>query len=233
MARYVGRDRGACAVMQRTALIALRELFAERRNPDGLVSALTFTGMIVLLESLAFGPGRAREPDVASGVFWIALLFAAVLVSQRSFDRELEDDAIDPIIALDGGREALFAGKVLALTILVALVAVASGTFAILLLDLYVALAGHLALVVFCGVLALPPVVALTNVLALRVRARIALVPILAFPMLVPQLVSATQGASAALSGDAAAALGWAGLLAAFALVYAVLGLTIVPAAIE
>ncbi|MEK7861853.1 MAG: hypothetical protein AAB295_01135, partial [Chloroflexota bacterium] len=80
---------------------------------------------------------------------------------------------------------------------------------------------------------ALAPVIVLVNVLALRVRARIAVVPIIAFPMLTPQLVSASQGSAAAISGDAAAALGWAGLLAAFALVYTVLGLTIVPAAME
>jgi hypothetical protein len=35
------------------------------------------------------------------------------------------------------------------------------------------------------------------------------------------------------VSGDAVGAIGWAGLLVAFALVYSVLGLTIVPAALE
>ena len=73
----------------RALLVALRELFAERRHPDGLAAALTFTGMLVLLESLAFGPGRAREPATASAVFWIALVFAATLITMRSFDREL------------------------------------------------------------------------------------------------------------------------------------------------
>jgi heme exporter protein B len=220
-------------MIDKTLLVAVRELVAERRHPDGLAAALTFTGMLVLLESLAFGPVRAREAAVASGAYWIAILFAAVLVAARSFDRELEDDAIDAVIALDGGRAALYAGKVLALTLLIAIVAAAGGVLALLVLSLDVALPGHLALVAILGVLALPPVVGLISFIALRVRARVALVPILSFPMLVPQIVAATQGASAALGGDAATALGWAGLLAAFAVVYTVLGLTIVPAAIE
>ncbi len=224
---------GEPVTLGKIVLVALRELFAERRHPDGLAAALTFTGMLVLLESLAFGPGRAREPATASAVFWIAVVFAASLVTMRSFDRELEDDAIDAVIALPGGREALYAGKVLAIAVVVAVVAIAAGALSILLLDLGIALPGHLVLVGALGVVALPPVVVLANVLTLRVRARVALVPILAFPILVPQLLAATQGAAAALSGDAAAALGWSGLLAAFALVYAVLGLTIVPAAIE
>jgi heme exporter protein B len=220
-------------MIRRARLIAARELAAERRHPDGLAAALTFTGMLVLLESLAFGPGRAHQSDVASGVFWIAILFASVLMSGRSFDRELEDDAVDAILVLDGGREALFAGKVIALAGLLAIVGAAAGAFSIVLLDLDIALPALLLVVAIAGLLALPPVIVLVGALALRVRARVAVVPILAFPMLVPQLIATTQGAAAAMNGDASASLGWAGLLVAFALVYGVLGLTIVPAAIE
>ncbi len=218
---------------RRALLVARRELDAERRQPDGILSALTFAGLLVLLESLAFGPVRAHEPEIASAVFWIAIVFAAVLVVSRSFDRELEDDAIDAVLALEGGRDALYAGKVLALAAIMAIIAVAAGIFSLFLLDLDVELAAHLVLVTILGVVALPPVVVLVSLIALRVRARVVIIPVLAFPMLVPQLLAATAGASAALSGDGSAALGWSGLLASFALVYAVLGLTIVPAAIE
>ena len=221
------------SALDRTLLVTARELAAERRHPDGLVAALTFTGLLVLIESLAFGPGQARQPVVASALFWIAILFAATLVATRSFDRELEDDAIDAVIVLDGGREALYAGKVVAIGIVLAIVALAAAALSMFLLDLEVALPGHFALVGLLGILALPPVIVLTTLIALRVRARVALVPILSFPILIPQIVACTQGAAAALTGDASASLGWAGMLAAFALVYGVLGLTIVPAAIE
>ena len=220
-------------MIARTALIVKRELLAERAQPDSLAAALTFTGMLLLLESLAFGPGRARESDVASGVFWIAILFAAVLVGMRSFDRDLEDEAIDAIIALPGGRDALYAGKTVALFVILAVVAIAAAAFTTFLLDLAPQLPGHAILVCALGVVALAPVIVLTSVLALRVRTRVAVVPILSFPMLVPQLIAAAQGTSAALDGRGAESLAWAGLLAAFALVYTVLGLTIVPAAIE
>lgn len=219
--------------LDRALLVAARELAAERRHPDGFVAALTFTGLLVLIESLAFGPGQARQPVVASALFWIAILFAATLVASRSFDRELEDDAIDALLVLDGGREALYAGKLVAIAVVLSIVALAAAVLSFLLLDLDVALAGHLALIGMLGILALPPVIVLTTLLALRVRARVALVPILSFPILIPQLVACTHGAAAALSGDASAALGWAGLLAAFALVYGVLGLTIAPAAFD
>ena len=111
--------------------------------------------------------------------------------------------------------------------------AAAGGALSLLLLSLPVALPGHLGLVTITGVVALPPVIVLDVLLALRLRARGVLVPILALPVLIPQLVAATQGSSAALTGDATGSLAWAGLLVAFGLVYAVVGLTIVPATIE
>jgi heme exporter protein B len=220
-------------VIDRVALVAMRELRAERRQPDGVVAAVTFIAVLVLLESLVVGPAIARDADVASALFWLALAFAAILATMRSFDRELEDDALEGLLALPGGRDALFGGKVLALVIVLALVAAVGGLLSLVLLDLPLALPLHLALVVALGVAALPPVVVVDVILALRLRARAALVPILALPVLVPQLVAATRGASAALAGDAVGALSWGGLLFAFAVVYAVVGLTIVPAAIE
>src|SRR5437868_5743023 len=137
------------------------------------------------------------------------------------------------LVALPGGRDALFGGKVSALWLILAIVALIGGLLSLVLLDLPVSLPGHLLILVALGVIALPPVIVVDVVLTLRLRARAALVPILALPVLVPQLVAATRGATAAMSGDGVGALSWAGLLFAFAVVYGVLGLTIVPAAVE
>ena len=213
--------------------IATREALAERGQPDGLVAAVTFVASLILVESLAVGPLAAGQPPVAAALFWIAMAFAAILATTRSFDRELEDDAIDAILALPGGRDALYGGKVIALTVLLAFVALVGGLLSLVLLSLAIALPVHLVLVIVAGVLGLAPGVVLFVTLALRLRARAALVPILALPVLVPQLVAATNGTAAAVSGDAVGALGWCGLLVAFALVYSVLGLTIVPTALE
>src|SRR5712692_113056 len=161
----------------------------------------------------------------------MSALERALLVAAREVAAERRH--ADALLVLDGGREALYAGVMTAISMILAIVAVVGGTLSIVLLDLPVALPGHLALVVVLGLLALPPVLVLATLLALRVRARVALVPILSFPILMPQLLACTQGTAAALSGDANAVFGWSGILAAFALVYGVLGLTIVPAAIE
>jgi ABC-type transport system involved in cytochrome c biogenesis permease component len=122
---------------------------------------------------------------------------------------------------------------VLALTLVLGLVAAVGGILSLVLLDLAVALPVQLIVVIALGVAALPPVVILDVVLALRLRARAALVPILALPVLTPHLLAASRGSTAAMSGDATGAWAWAALLAAIALVYLVLGLSVVPAALD
>jgi heme exporter protein B len=219
--------------VNRILLVAARELRAERRQPDGIIAATTFIAVLVLLESLVVGPVIASDADVAAALFWIALAFATILTTMRSFDRELEDDALEGLVALPGGRDALFGGKAVALTAALVIVAIAGALLSLVLLDVTIALPLHAVLVVALGVLALPPVVIVDVVLSLRLRARAALVPILALPVLVPQLVAATRGTSAAIIGDGVGALAWAGLLFAFGVVYTVIGLTIVPAAVD
>ena len=219
--------------LRRIRIIATREALAERGQPDGLIGAVTFVATMILVESLAVGPLAADQPSIAAALFWIAMAFAAILATSRSFERELEDDALSAILALPGGRDAIYGGKVLALAALLALVAIVGGALSLVLLSLDVALPGHLLIVAIAGVLSLSPVMVLFVAIALRLRSRGALVPILVLPVLVPQLVAATNGCAAAASGDAAGAIGWSGLLVAFALVYSVLGFTIVPAALE
>lgn len=214
-------------------LVAARELRADARHPDGVATAITFMGALVLIESLVVGPQVARETAVAPALYWIALLFAAIVVTTRSFDRELVDDALDAVLALPGGRDALYAGKLMALAATLALVGLIGGVLQVALLDLSVPLAGHALAATALGVIALPAVVVLDVALTLRLRARAALVPILAAPVLVPQLVAATNAVAMALAGEAGASLAWSGVLLAIALVYAVLGLTIGGTAIE
>ena len=219
--------------LQRAWLVARREARADLREPDGLVAAVTFMAVLVLLESLVVGPDVARQSTVAPALYWIALLFAAIVTGTRSFDRELEDDALDGVLALPGGADALYAGKLLALGATLAVVAAVGGLLLIVFLDLQIQLPAQCALAALLGVLALPPIVVLDIVLTLRLRARAALVPILALPVLVPQLVAGTNAVSDALGGDAAGSLAWSGLLLAAGLAYAAVGLVLVPAAIE
>ncbi len=217
----------------RALLVAERELRAERAQPDGLAAAVGLVAILVFSESLLVGPAVAATPAIASALLWMALALGTILAVTRSFDRELEDDALEAVLALPDGRDALYAGKLLAATVLLAVVALAGTALSVFLLDLEVALPWHLALLTLIGALALPPLVTLYIAISLRLRARALLVPLLAIPALLPQLIAVSAGVTAAIVGDAGASLAWCALLFATALASAIAGLTIGPAAIE
>lgn len=219
--------------LARARLVAARELRAERAQPDGLAAALGLTAILIFSESLLVGPAVAATPGIAGALLWLALALGTILAVTRSFDRELEDDALEGVLALPDGRDALYAGKLMAATLLLVIVAGAGTALTVFLLDLDVALPGHLVLLTLIGALALPPLVTLYVAISLRLRARALLVPLLAIPALLPQLIAVSAGVTAAIIGDAGASLAWCALLFATALASAVAGLTIGPAAIE
>lgn len=219
--------------LSRAILVAGRELRAERAQPDGLTAALGLVAILVFSESLLVGPAVAATPAIAGALLWIALALGTILAVTRSFDRELEDDALEGVLVLPDGRDALYAGKLMAATLLLLILAFVGTALTVFLLDLDVVLPGHLALLTLVGALALPPLVTLYVAISLRLRARALLVPVLAIPALLPQLIAASAGVTAAITGDAGASLAWCGLLFASALASAVAGLTIGPAAIE
>jgi len=219
--------------LARARLVAGRELRAERAQPDGLAAALGLVAILVFTESLLVGPAVAAAPGIAAALLWIALALATILAVTRSFDRELEDDALEALLVLPDGRDALYAGKLIAATLLLLVVALAGTALTIYLLDLEVVLPFHLLLVTLVGALALPPLVTLYVAVSLRLRARALVVPLLALPALLPQLIAVSAGVTAAIAGDGGASLAWCGLLFAAALASAIAGFTIGPAAIE
>lgn len=219
--------------LARALLVAERELRAERAQPDGLAAAVGLVAILVFVESLLVGPAIAATPAIASALLWIALALAAILAVTRSFDRELDDDAIEGLLALPGGADAVYAGKTLATAALLLVIGAAGTLLTLFLLDLDVALPGHLALVTLVGAVGLPPLITLYVAVSLRLRARSLLVPLLAVPALLPQLIGATNGMAAAIAGDATGSLGWCGISLAAAIVATVAGLTIGSAAIE
>ena len=68
-------------MLERIRLAAAREALAERGQPDGLIAAVTFVATLILVESLAVGPLAATQPEVASALFWIAMVFNVILTA--------------------------------------------------------------------------------------------------------------------------------------------------------
>ena len=197
-------------------LVAGKDLRIERRSRVALQQILPFGGIVVVMFAFALDADRTSLPAAAPGLFWAAVLLAALLAIGRSFTVEEANAARDGLrlSGLDGG--AVFVGKAAAIAVELFLLEVVLGAAVIALYG--VSVSG--ALVLLCAALAATVGLAATGtvygVLATGLRARDTLVPLLVLPTVTPVLLGASRAFAAALDGSSADAWPWVQLLVAF-----------------
>jgi heme exporter protein B len=208
-----------------TWLVAAKDLRIEARARVVLYQILPFGVVVLLLFAFALDPSRGLLPRVAPGLFWVAVLLAALLAVSRSFAVEAQNDARDGLrlSGLDGG--SIFLGKAVAVTVeLVVLeVVLAAGVF--LLYDVALGSVGLLVLSALAATAGIAATGTLYGVLAVGLRVRETLVPVLLLPVVAPVMLGATRAWEAGLDGTPADGWPWVGLLALFAVLYASIGM--------
>lgn len=209
----------------RTAVAAVlrKDLRVELRTLESIPAMTLFTVTTFVL--FRFGLDRETlDGDLAAGVFWVTLLFGAVLGLNRLFVAEEEQGGFDGFLLAPVDRTALFVAKALALFLFLCVVElVAVPAFAILLLgpDPLPGLPGLLA-VLALGNAGIAVVGTLVAGIAVRTRARDLIGPLVTLPLLVP-VILATSEATAPLwaAGGAEALPGrWVAILGIYDLIF-------------
>lgn len=205
-------------------LVAGKDLRLELRARVGIGQVLPFALLVLVLFAFALDPDRGVLARATPGLFWVAVLFSAVLALQRSFGVEAEDGVLDALRLSGMAPASIFLGKVAALVlqlivlelVLTVAVVVFYGT-RLVGLDVLI----PVALMATIGIAAAG---AVYGALSARLRGRDTLLPVLLLPLLAPVLISATRGFEIGLEGHAGGGWSWIALLGVFAVVYLVLG---------
>lgn len=207
------------------ALIAAKDLRVEARSRIVLNQIVPFALLVLVLFAFALDPDRGVLHRATPGLYWITVLFTGLLAVQRGFAVEASDGIVDGL-RLSGldpggiylGKTAAVALQLVALEVLLlAGVAVLYGTrlggWLLLAVTTLVATAGIAAAGTLYGVL------------AVGVRVRETLLPLLLLPVLAPVLIASTRAFEAALADTPGEGWRWVGLLAVFSLVYLAAGI--------
>jgi heme exporter protein B len=184
-----------------------------------------FALLVLVLFAFALDPDRGVLSRASAGLFWVTVLFSAVLSISRSFAIEADDDARDALrlSGLDGG--GIFLGKAAAVALqLVVLEAVLT----VGVVTLYDVSLHDAALLLVISLLATTGIAAsgvVYGAVAAGLRVRDTLLPLLVLPVLAPVLLAATRASEAALASTPADAWPWVRLLGVFAVIYTVFGI--------
>lgn len=206
-------------------LVVGKDLRLEWRSRVTISQLLPFALLVLVLFAFALDPDREILAEATPGLFWLAVLFSTLLAIQRAFAVETVDGIVDALRLSGLDPAGIFLGKAAGIALHLLVVEVALGVGVTVMYG--TSPSGPLLLV--CTALAatagLAAAGSLYGVLAAGLRVRDTLLPILWLPVVAPVLLAATEAFAAAYDQASGAGWRWCGLLAAFALLYALIGI--------
>jgi len=208
--------------------LTAKDLRIELRSPGSIAGALTLGLIGLVVTGLAAGPDTVRLRTIAPGLAWLSVVYAAIAVGERLDRIDRTDDALSVLWLAVADRRAIFAGKIVALALVLWVITLALLGAAIVLLNVEPSPVS-IALIPIAGLacLALAGGAALVTGVVAASSQRVLLLPLTALPLLAPTLLAAAQATAAVLDGRFEAVLPWFGMLAAQAALFAGLGLLV------
>jgi len=202
---------------QEVGLVAGKDLRIERRARVTLQQILPFGAIVLLLFAFALDPDRGVLRRVAPGLFWVAVLLAVLLAVSRAFTIETEHAARDGLRLSGLDPAAIFLGKAAAIAVQLVVLEALLAAGVVLLFDVSLSSIGPLVLATLAATVGLAATGTLYGVLAVGLRMRETLVPVLLLPVVSPVLLGATRAWEAAIDGAPSDAWPWVGVLSVFA----------------
>jgi heme exporter protein B len=215
----------APGLVSQTLAVLKKDLLIEWRSPSRFVGLFFFALALVVLIAFTADASPGVLKKTAGGALWLGLLLASTRALDLSYAVETDNDALSGLVLWPVHPAAMFYGKALANTVVLAVV----GAFLTpLVIALYSAPIpggwsawGQFALVLALGSAALAAPGTFYALLTTRARASSILLPLLLFPLVVPALLSASRATTLLMDGDGMGEVpGWVSLLCAFALVH-------------
>lgn len=213
------------SLLAEVRLVAAKDLRIEVRSRVLLAQVLPFGAIVVLLFAFALDPDRGILARVAPGLFWIAVLLAALLAIGRAFAVEQTHGARDGLRLAGLDPASVFLGKAAAIVVQLLVLEVVLGLAVVALYGVDLRGGAVLLAAAVAATLGLASTGTLYGVLAAGLRARETLLPLLLLPVLAPVMLGATRAFEDALDGATADAWPWVALLVVFALLYTGVGM--------
>jgi heme exporter protein B len=198
----------------------VKDLRIEWRSLDAIISMLFFSGLVVVLFSIAFDPHGEFAQQIAGGVLCVATMFASVSALNQAWAREIRHQVMDAQRMAPSPGTELYLAKVIVNFLFVTIVQIVLAPFFFIFYDLHIAgQAWLLALVLPLGTWALVGNGIFFAALAISSRNRELLLSIILFPIFIPALLAMVLATTAILTGDSDPML-WIKMLVGYDIIF-------------
>lgn len=212
------------AWLRQVWLLAGKDLRSELRSRVTVGQVLPFGLTVLLLFAFALDPDSRLLNRATSGLFWCAVVFASVLIVQRSSANEREPGVADSLLLSGAAPSAVFVGKAVAVIAQLAVLELVLAVGVVLLYGFQLHSPGVLALAAGAGTVGVAAAGGIYGLLSGGLQIRETLLPLLLLPVLAPVLLAATRAWEAALGRGIGSPWPWIALEGVFAVSYAGLG---------
>lgn len=217
--------------------VAAKDLRTELRSRVAINQVAPYAMIVLFLFAFAID-SDATLTRVSSGLVWMTTLFSMLLITQRSFDMENADGAMDALRVAGADMRAVFGGKAVALAVQLLFIELLLIFLAVVVCRVEPPTNGLalLATVVILTAATLGSVGVLYGGLAAGAKGSETLLPLLILPVVAPVVIAATRATESAfgLSGrKVQEGWAWTGLLGFTAVAFAVVGAIAFPALVE
>jgi len=211
-------------VWREARLVASKDLRIELRSRVGIGQVAPFAVLVLVLFGFALSGDTRTLRTYTGGLFWVTVLFSAVLAIQRAFSIESADGNRDALRMSGMDPAAIFLGKAAALALQLLALEVVLGAAVLVFYDPDIETPLLLLVTALVATLGVAAAGTIYGVLAAGLRVRETILPILLLPVLAPVLIGATRAFDDALGAVAVDGWNWVGLLALAAVVYVAFG---------
>jgi heme exporter protein B len=191
-----------------------------------MLALLAMSMMVLVVLVFALDAARVRSADTAAGALWVAMVFSGLVGATRVLGAERENNAIRGLLLSPLDPATLYAAKLVAAFIFMAVAEVGAVILLVLFFNLeFSADLTRLAPVLMLGALGFAALATLLSAATGHTRAGDMILPILAVPMFTPALIAGVKASSAALMGAPLASMSdWLRIMIAFDVLFVTAG---------
>ncbi len=182
--------------------ILWKDIVMELRTREMVNSMFIFAILIIVVFQFAFSPGTERIFEIASGVLWVAFLFAGILGLNRSFALERDRGCLRGLLLCPVDRSIIYLGKVFGnLIFIMAVNLITLVVFVIFFNIAVLEILFRLMAVILLATIGYSAVGTLFSAISCNTRMREVMLPILMLPIMVPVIIAAVKATVSLFTG--------------------------------